>query len=69
MSDIKKAKELRGMSDAELNERIDELAAEGMKLRFQQATMQLTTTARPTQVRREIARIKTILAARAVQGA
>jgi len=40
-----------------------------MKLRFQQATMQLTTTARPTQVRREIARIKTILAARAVQGA
>lgn len=69
MSDIKKAKELRAMNDAELAERIDELAAEGMKLRFQQATMQLTTTARPAQVRREIARIKTILAARAVQGA
>lgn len=69
MSDIKKAKELRGMSDAELKERMDELAAEAMKLRFQQATMQLTTTARPAQVRREIARIKTILAARAVQGA
>ena len=69
MSDIKKAKDLRAMSEAELKERIDELAAEGMKLRFQQATMQLTTTARPAQVRREIARIKTILAARAVQGA
>jgi len=69
MSDIKKAKELRGMSDAELNERIDELAAEGMKLRFQQATMQMTATARPAQVRHEIARIKTILAARSVQGA
>jgi len=69
MSDIKKAKDLRDMSEAELNERMDELAAEGMKLRFQQATMQLTTTARPAQVRREIARIKTILAARAVQGA
>ncbi|OIQ02057.1 MAG: 50S ribosomal protein L29 [Zetaproteobacteria bacterium CG06_land_8_20_14_3_00_59_53] len=69
MSDIKKAKELRAMSEAELKERMDELAAEGMKLRFQQATMQLTTTARPAQVRREIARIKTILAARAVQGA
>lgn len=69
MSDIKKAKELREMKDAELKERMDELAAEAMKLRFQQATMQLTTTARPAQVRREIARIKTILAARAVQGA
>jgi len=69
MSDIKKAKDLRGMKDAELKERMDELAAEAMKLRFQQATMQLTTTARPAQVRREIARIKTILAARAVQGA
>jgi len=69
MSDIKKAKELRGMSDVELSERIDELAAEGMKLRFQQATMQLTATARPAQVRQEIARIKTILAERSVQGA
>jgi len=69
MSDIKKAKDLRAMSAEELKERMDELAAEGMKLRFQQATMQLTTTARPSQVRREIARIKTILAARAVQGA
>lgn len=69
MSDIKKAKELRDMKDAELAERMDELAAEAMKLRFQQATMQLTATARPAQVRREIARIKTILAARAVQGA
>jgi len=69
MSDIKKAKELRGMSVVELNERIDELAAEGMKLRFQQATMQLTATARPAQVRQEIARIKTILAERSVQGA
>ncbi len=69
MSDIKKAKELRAMNDAELNERMDELAAEAMKLRFQQATMQLTATARPAQVRREIARIKTILAARAGQEA
>jgi len=69
MSDMKKAADLRKMKDAELNERIDDLAAEGMKLRFQQATMQLTATARPAQVRREIARIKTILAERAAQGA
>ncbi|MFC1536345.1 50S ribosomal protein L29 [Pseudomonadota bacterium] len=59
-----KAKELRDLSDADLNERVNELAAEGMKLRFQKATMQLTNTARVGQVRREIASIKTILAER-----
>lgn len=64
MSDIKKAKDLRGMNDAELKARMDELAAENMKLRFQKATMQLNNTARVGQVRREIARIKTILAER-----
>ncbi len=64
MSDMKKAKELREMNDAELKSRMDELAAEHMKLRFQKATMQLNNTARVGQVRREIARIKTILAER-----
>ncbi len=68
MSDIKKAKQLREMSEAELSTRMDELAAEAMKLRFQQATMQLSDTARPSQIRREIARIKTILAERAREG-
>ncbi len=64
MSDIKSAKDLRGMKEADLKERMDELAAEHMKLRFQRATMQLNNTARVGQVRREIARIKTILAER-----
>ncbi len=64
MSDIKKAKDLRDMKDADLKARINELAAENMKLRFQKATMQLNSTARVGQVRREIARIKTILAER-----
>ncbi len=64
MSDVKKAKELRELNDAELKSRMDELAAENMKLRFQKATMQLNNTARVGQVRREIARIKTILAER-----
>jgi len=59
-----KAKELRELSDSDLKERVNELAAEGMKLRFQKATMQLTNTARVGQVQREIARIKTILAER-----
>ena len=64
MSDLKKAKELRELSDSDLKERVNELAAEGMKLRFQKATMQLTNTARVGQVQREIARIKTILSER-----
>ncbi|MDQ6982550.1 MAG: 50S ribosomal protein L29 [Mariprofundus sp.] len=64
MSDIKNAKDLRTMKESDLKERMDELAAEHMKLRFQRATMQLNNTARVGQVRREIARIKTILAER-----
>ncbi len=64
MSDIKNTKDLRAMKEADLKERMDELAAEHMKLRFQRATMQLNNTARVGQVRREIARIKTILAER-----
>ena len=59
-----KAVELRKLDDAELRTRMEELAAEHMKLRFQKATMQLTNTARIGQVRGEIARIQTILAER-----
>jgi large subunit ribosomal protein L29 len=59
-----KANEIRKLADAELKEKLDELAAEGMKLRFQKSTMQLTNTARIGQVRGEIAQIKTILAER-----
>jgi len=59
-----KAEELRKMKDVELNARMDDLAAEHMKLRFQKATMQLTNSARIGQVRKEVARIQTILAQR-----
>jgi len=59
-----KAKELRELKDAELKDKMDELAAEGMKLRFQKATMQLNATSKITSNRREIARIQTILAER-----
>jgi len=61
MSDLKKAAELRKMTDGELQAYLRELMAEQMKLRFQKATMQLANPARIRQVRREIARIKTIL--------
>lgn len=59
-----KAKELRELKDADLKEKMDELAAEGMKLRFQKATMQLNATSKITSNRREVARIQTILAER-----
>ena len=59
-----KAKELRELTDADLKEKMDELAAEGMKLRFQKATMQLNATNKITSNRREIARIQTILSER-----
>ncbi|MDX8388924.1 MAG: 50S ribosomal protein L29 [Mariprofundaceae bacterium] len=59
-----KAADLRDISDADLKSQMHDLAAEGMKLRFQKATMQLVKTARVSQVRSEIARIKTVLAER-----
>jgi len=64
MSNTTKANKLREMSDADLEARMNDLAGEAMKLRFQQATMQLSNTARPSQLRREIARIKTVIADR-----
>lgn len=57
-------KDMRALSDAELKEKMDELAAEGMKLRFQKATMQLNATGRIASNRRDVARIKTILSER-----
>ncbi len=56
-----KSAELRGMDRGELLEKLDELAAEKMKLRFQKSVMQLSNTARIGQVRRDIARIKGVL--------
>ncbi|MBC7238911.1 MAG: 50S ribosomal protein L29 [Chloroflexi bacterium] len=56
-----KAKELREMSREELLRTLDDLYREQMNLRFQAATRQLKNTARFQQVRRDIARVKTIL--------
>lgn len=56
-----RAHELRPLTESELYTRLDEGYQELFNLRFQKATGQLTNTARKGQVRREIARIKTIL--------
>ena len=56
-----KAKELRELSDEELLQRERELREELFNLRFQHATGQLENVMRMTHVKRDIARIKTIL--------
>lgn len=56
-----KAKDLRLLSDGELLEKEKTLREELLNLRFQHATGQLENVARISQVKKEIARIKTVL--------
>jgi len=56
-----KPHEIRAMSDDEIKAKLDELYRELFNLRFQKATGQVKNTARFRQVRRDIARLKTIL--------
>ncbi len=62
-----KARELRELSDEELRQKEKELREELFNLRFQLATGQLENTMRITHVKRDIARIKTILRERELQ--
>jgi large subunit ribosomal protein L29 len=59
-----KAGDLRARTADELGEEIETLGKEIFNLRFQRASGQLENTARVRQVRRDIARIKTILGER-----
>jgi large subunit ribosomal protein L29 len=56
-----KASELRELSETELAEKEQELAEELFNLRFQLATAQIENVGRISEVRRDIARVKTIL--------
>ena len=56
-----KAEELRAKSATELNTMLLQLKKEQFNLRFQQATNQLEKTSRIREVRRDIARIKTVM--------
>ncbi len=60
-----KAADVRATTDDELKSELDQLAKERFNLRFQKASGQLENTNRVRQVRRDMARIKTILAERA----
>ena len=55
-----KAQEFRAMSADQLDEQLAKLKKEQFNLRFQRASGQLENTARVREVRRDIARIKTI---------
>ncbi|NOY52905.1 MAG: 50S ribosomal protein L29 [Deltaproteobacteria bacterium] len=55
-----KASEIRDLSPEEMDAREQDLAEELLKLRFQKETGQISSPVHIREVRREIARIKTI---------
>ncbi len=63
-----KAKEVRQMSSQELADKLAELKAELFNLRFQLATGQLDNPIRIRTVRKDIARVNTIIREREIEG-
>ena len=59
-----KAKELRDLTSEELMSKLNDFKSELFSLSFQLATGQLENTARIKMVKKDIARVKTILAER-----
>jgi large subunit ribosomal protein L29 len=60
MKSKQRVTDLRVMSDDQLNDEVLRLKKEQFNLRFQRATGQLENTSRVREVRRDIARAKTI---------
>ena len=60
--------EIRDMADDQIRERIEELREELFRLRFRSAMMQLENPGLPGSIRRDIARMKTVLRERQLQG-
>ncbi|MEM8633006.1 MAG: 50S ribosomal protein L29 [Pseudomonadota bacterium] len=63
------AQELRDKTPDQLRDELANLKKEAFNLRFQQATNQLENTARMRTVRRDVARVKTILNEKAASAA
>ena len=63
-----KSNEIRSLTNGELANKLDDAHQELFNLRFQNATGQLKNTARRRVVRRDIARIMTILRERELSG-
>jgi large subunit ribosomal protein L29 len=59
-----KAKDVKAKTTDELNAELEQLTKEVFNLRFQKVSGQLENTARVRDVRRTIARIKTVLGER-----
>ena len=60
-----KASDVRALSEDQMKDELAKLKKEQFNLRFQKATGQLDKTGRVKQVRKDIARIKTIAAEKA----
>jgi len=56
-----KAEEIRDLTDEELSRKLDDLKEELFNLRFQMATGQLDNPMRMKHVRKDIARVKTVM--------
>ncbi|MBE7052719.1 MAG: 50S ribosomal protein L29 [Ruminococcaceae bacterium] len=56
-----KVNEIRDFADMELEQKLSELKVELFNLRFQHATNQLDNPRRITEVKRTIAKIKTVI--------
>ncbi len=63
------ASELKAKTPDQLRDELTALKKEAFNLRFQQATSQLENTARMRAVRRDVARIKTVLNQKAAEAA
>ena len=63
-----KAKEVRDMNTAELTVKLDDLKKDLFNLRLQHATTQLDNPIKIADVKRDIARVKTIIREREMAG-
>jgi large subunit ribosomal protein L29 len=64
-----RARELREFNEVELEHQLSEAKEELFNLRFQNATGQLDNSARLGQVRKDIARVETLLREREIEAA
>jgi large subunit ribosomal protein L29 len=60
-----KASELRGKDDSQLNKELEDLLRAQFSLRMQKATQQLGNTSQLRKVRRDIARVRTLMSEKA----
>jgi large subunit ribosomal protein L29 len=68
MSDKNRLSDLKALSEDQLTEELLKLKKEQFNLRFQRATGQLENTSRVRIVRRDVARVKTVVAQKRGQG-